>query len=132
MYTKMLIGSAWVEVDTNATKEWYERTTEWSCTYEGCRRFVELAKSNRLPYSALSVLRRLSVPPEKATYVCRLADDFNDFSYRIVGKIVEDNPEQSESQNECICMTEYPYPCNDFPSPHFDIGFFMNLPAVSE
>lgn len=126
-------GKSRVEVDTEATAGWYKRAAEWDCPCEACRNFIALAKGGLLPQSVLQALQQLSIPPEKATYVCNLYDDFYQFSYRIAGNILKTPEEEAPQPGEGHCCHEiYPYGAPDFPEPHFDLAFTEQLPWILE
>ena len=93
-------GGSRVEVDAEATANWYKRAAEWDCPCEACRNFIALAKGGLLPQSVLQALQQLSIPPEKATYVCNLYDDFYQFSYRIAGNILKTPEEEAPQPGE--------------------------------
>lgn len=78
-------------------------------------------------------MQQLSIPPEKATYVCNLYDDFYQFSYRIAGNILKTPEEEAPQPGEGHCCHEiYPYGAPDFPEPHFDLAFTEQLPWILE
>ena len=84
-----------VEVDEATTRTWYARAEDWSCACGHCRNFVALAKERKLPEEILSILDSLSIPPEKATYVCELYHDESwqekgllyEISWRVAGAV---------------------------------------------
>ena len=123
-----------VEIDEIATKEWYDKANEWSCECRDCRHFVALAKKKELPFAVLEILEQLGIAPEKVTYVCEIVTEEHkvlyQFSYRIVGNILK---EREDTKNlgwgEAYCGHEpYPYGAPGFPTPHFDLEFWMRLP----
>ena len=61
-----------VEIDENATREWYSKSETWDCECGPCRNFMALEKRKQLPAPVLEILDTLGIPPEKATYVCQL------------------------------------------------------------
>ena len=81
-----------VEVDEDATRDWYAKAEEWGCTCAPCRNFTALARKRMLPGPVLEILDQLGLPPEKATYVCELYSGESghcyEFSYRIAGNIL--------------------------------------------
>ena len=138
-----------VEVDEAATRDWYAQAEEWGCECGHCRNFLALARERRLPGEILEILDSLSIPPEKATYVCELyyEDDWAEkgllyqFSWRVAGKILakpdgEDagphwGPIVKHSWGDWnLGHEEYPYGAPDFPEPHFDLEGGMYLPWV--
>ena len=126
MIKQELLGSM-VEIDLEATKEWYSRGKEWGCACGHCRNFLELARSKQLPQQIIELLEGFGIRPEQATYVCQLYDDdkghYYQFSYRIDAAFF------AEHIGHC-CHETYPYGAPDFPEPHFDIEFFLTLPWV--
>ena len=80
------------------------------------------------------VLDELNIPAEKATYVCAIVPQnggpLYQFSYRIAGSILSNEP--SWEDNGRCCHESYPYGAPDFPAPHFDIEFCVELPWVME
>ncbi|MBR2403727.1 MAG: hypothetical protein IKB01_13385 [Lachnospiraceae bacterium] len=124
-----------VEIDENATKEWYENADEWSCECGDCRHFVALAKKRRLPSDVIEVLERFGIVPEKATYVCEMITEEHkvlyQFSYRLAGNILKESEEATRDfgWGEARCCHEpYPYGAPGFPAPHFDLEFWVRLP----
>lgn len=107
------------------------------CEYGHCRNFLALAAEKNFPSPVLEALSILGIPPKKATYVCELypvdAGNCYQFSCRIVGSM-QNTDESSSTQYEWGaggCTHEsYPYGAPDFPMPHFDLEFFVNLPWV--
>ena len=121
--TLKLAGSL-VEIDEAATLAWYKTAENWGCECGDCRRFVTLAELRQLPYEVTELLDALHIPPSKATYVCRLYEDLYQFSYRIAGRILEQEP----GDGSIRCTHEsYPYGAPGFPEPHFDLEFFQRL-----
>lgn len=136
-----------VEVDEAATRNWYAQAEEWGCECGHCRNFLALARERRLPGEILDILDSLSIPPEKATYVCELyyEDDWAEkgllyqFSWRVAGKILAQPGEESGCWGPVIKRPwggfqlgyeDYPYGAPDFPEPHFDLGCEMYLPWI--
>ena len=62
-------------MDEQATRACYAQAPDWDCTCGHCRNFLALARERKLPEELLAILDSLSIPPEKATYVCELYDD---------------------------------------------------------
>ena len=56
-----------VEVDQEATRNWYARAEDWGCDCGHCRNFLALAKERKLPEEILGCLDELGIPPEKCT-----------------------------------------------------------------
>ena len=124
-----------VEIDEVATKEWYDKAEEWSCECGDCRHFVALAKKKELPSDVLDILEQIGITPEKATYVCEIITEEHkvlyQFSYRMVGNISEekDGGTKKFGWGEVCCGHEpYPYGAPGFPTPHFDLEFWVRLP----
>jgi len=124
-----------VEIDEAATKQWYDKADEWSCECGDCRHFVALAKKRVLPSAVLETLEQFGIVPEKATYVCEMITEEQNvlyqFSYRIVGNILKerDGEEKDSGRGEAYCGHEpYPYGAPGFPTPHFDLEFWVRLP----
>lgn len=124
-----------VEIDEAATKEWYDKAGEWGCDCEDCRHFVSLAKRKELPCAVLELLEQFGIVPEKATYVCEIVTEeyeiLYQFSYRIAGNILKerDSERKDFGWGEAYCGHEpYPYGAPDFPTPHFDLEFWVRLP----
>lgn len=124
-----------VEVDEEVTRAWYARASKWGCECGHCRNFLALAEKKCLPAPVLEALSILEIPPEKATYVCELypSDRGNcyQFSYRIAGSMqnADENPSVQYDWWAGRCTHElYPYGAPDFPTPHFDLEFFVDLP----
>ena len=120
-----------VEIDMEKTLQWYAQAEQWDCQCGDCINFVELAKEKRLPDTVLETLSAFGIPPEKATYVCNLAQvdggHLYQFSYRVAGRILKDNPASVIPEARC-CREPYPYGAPDFPEPHFDLEFYAPLP----
>ena len=126
-----------VEVDKKATKEWYSKFKGWRCDCEHCRYFLLLAKKKQLPTLILDTLKEFEILPEKPTYVCEITSDegkiLYQFSYRIAGKIMTEKADTQEKfeWGEVRCCHEiYPYGAPDFPTPHFDLEFWVQLPWI--
>ena len=136
-----------VEVDGAATRDWYARAEAWGCECGHCRNFLALARARRLPEEVLEILDSLSIPPEKATYVCELyyEDDwaekglFYQFSWRVAGEIQArsgearggwGSPVERPWGGLALVHEDYPYGAPDFPAPHFDLECQMYLPWI--
>lgn len=136
--TKHNFGNYQVELDMDATENWYATSEGWECECGYCRNFLKLAKNKKLPIHIIEILDELGIPPEKATYVCELYTDDEgshyQFSYRIAGKIIDVSGEKkTENWDEVRCGQEsYPYGAPNFPEPNFDLEFYATLPWVSE
>ena len=124
-----------VEVDLEATHNWYTQANAWGCSCGHCRNFLAHAERGRLPDTVLAVLKELGIPPEKATYLSELYTDEDSvhyqFSYRIAGAILAEPPQEVTVLGRC-CHEPYPYGAPDFPEPHFDLEFWVTLPWVLE
>lgn len=120
-----------VEVDEASTHRWYATAEEWGCACGDCRNFLALARKRQLPAFVLEHLDKLGIPPEKATYVCRMYPDGDgqhyQFSYRIAGNIL--SVEATGEAGRC-CHEPYPYGAPGFPEPHFDLELWVTLPWV--
>ena len=118
-----------VSIDEKATQAWYASAAEWGCECGHCRNFLANARKRCLPYEILTLLDKLKIPPEKATYVGELYTDelgiHYQFSYRIVGEILADS-DQDHSNGRC-CHEPYPYGAPGFPETHFDLEFYATL-----
>ena len=124
-----------VEIDEVATKEWYDKAEEWGCECGDCRHFVALAKKRELPQAVIEVLQTFGIVPEKATYVCEIVTEEHkilyQFSYRLAGNILKEREEATKDfgWGEAYCGHEpYPYGAPGFPTPHFDLEFWVRLP----
>ena len=136
MINKSIFGIP-VEIDEAATAKWYSKQESWGCECADCRNFVALANQEKLPEQIHSVLSELKIDADKATYVCEIIpkDDGHlyQFSYRIAGRILnEDDANTATAEwGEIRCCHEvYPYGAPDFPTPHFDLEFWVTLPWV--
>ena len=128
-----------VEIDEIATKEWYAKADEWGCECGDCRYFVALAKKRDLPSAVIETLEQFKILPEKATYVCEIITEEHkslyQFSYRIVGNILKERDEDTKDfgWGEVRCTHEpYPYGAPGFPTPYFDLEFWVRLPKHYE
>ena len=92
------------QVDLEASRDYYEKAGEWDCSCGHCRNFLALARGRKLPEELLAILDSLSIPPEKATYVCELYYDKD-------------------------CHETYPVE-PEFPQPNFDLDVSLYLPWV--
>lgn len=124
-----------VEVDLEATQEWYSQADAWGCSCGYCRNFLEHARRHTLPDVVLAVLGELNISPEKATYVSELYTDeagiHYQFSYRLAGTILAEPSQEVTGLGRC-CHEPYPYGAPNFPEPHFDLEFWMTLPWILE
>ena len=126
-----------VEVDEETTRAYYSDSIEWECTCGHCRNFVLLAQERRLPVDILALLDKLSIPPEKASYVCELYDKdekiYYQVNYRLAGRVLE-GPEKAASslgETGLLCGRETaPGSADDFPEPFFDLMYFFWLPWI--
>jgi len=134
MQTCVLADSR-VDIDLQATREWYAKAAPWGCSCGHCRNFLRLAQSGALPAFVLDILATLGIPPEKATYVCEICPDGDghlyELSYRIAGTILSQAPDGTASTVRC-CHEPYPYGAPGFPEPHFDLEFWLTLPWMPE
>ena len=136
------------QVDLEATRACYAQAPDWDCPCGHCRNFVALARERKLPEELLAILDSLSIPPEKATYVCELDDrDWREkgllyeISWRLAGAVVK-KPESRENEGtkwgppvrlrSCWLMLGHEAcPVEpDFPGPNFDLDVSLYLPWV--
>ena len=124
-----------VEIDEEATKDWYNKADEWGCDCGDCRHFITLAKKKKLPLDVLEILEQFGIAPEKATYVCEIITEEHkslyQFSYRMMGNILKEREKNTKNfgWGEVKCTHEsYPYGAQGFPTPHFDLEFWVRLP----
>ena len=134
------------QVDEQATRACYAQAPDWDCPCGHCRNFVVLARERKLPEELLAILDSLSIPPEKATYVCELDDrDWKEkgvlyeISWRLAGAVIK-KPESRENEGTKwgppvrlpgfqlmlgheVCPVE-----PDFPEPNFDLDVSLYLP----
>ena len=136
MTERVLFGFR-VEIDEEATRNWYAQADEWDCGCGDCRNFLKLAHERALPAPVLEILDGLGIPPEKATYVCEMGPAEGgrvyQFSWRIAGNILSGDERASNPQGwgDASCLHEpYPYGAPSFPEPHFDLNFFAELSWV--
>lgn len=125
-----------VEVDKTATKDWYEKSEGWGCECGHCRNFLELVKQKQLPSAVTDLLSILGISADKPTYVCELYQTkkghLYQFNYRVAGRILNDHIDSNESVKfdwgSVLCGHDpYPYGAPNFPEPHFDLMFFVEL-----
>ena len=130
----IILGNCKVEFDRESTLNWYAKYKEWGCECGHCRNFLEIAKSRALPKRIIEILDQLEIPAEKATYVCELFTDDRgvhyQFSYRLVGSIIENSDDDVDHGEGRCCHEPYPYGAPNFPEPHFDLEFYVTLPWV--
>ena len=126
-----------VEVDKQATKEWYSKFKGWRCDCRHCKNFLLLAKKRQLPTAILDILKEFEIIPEKPTYVCEITSEegiiLYQSSYRLEGNILKESIDIQEKLEwgEARCCHEiYPYGAPDFPTPHFDLEFWVRLPML--
>lgn len=139
MLEKIILYGYEVEIDKDATKEWYAHAEEWGCECDDCLNFLELAKRELFPRPIIDMLRSLDIPPAKATYVCQLTESNGNhlyqFSYRIAGNILhapsKDTVHPVGEEGLC-CHETYPYGAPDFPTPHFDLEYIVEMPWALE
>ena len=132
-----------------ATRSCYAQAPDWDCPCGHCRNFLALARERKLPEELLAILDSLSIPPEKATYVCELDDrDWKEkgvlyeISWRVAGAVVK-KPESRENEGTfwgppvqlpgfhlMLGHEIYPYGAPGFPEPHFDLNVSLYLPWV--
>lgn len=131
MMTLERFGCA-AEIDEAATRAWYEAAPVWDCDCGHCRNFLALARARRLPPALLEVLDALSIPPEKATYVCqyeaRPEGIFYQVNYRLAGRLLR----SAKEPGGMLAFAErdsYPLPAA-FPEPNFDLQCWLTLPWV--
>ena len=131
-----ILGDARIQFDPEATANWYANYGGWGCRCGHCRNFLKAAKARALPGAVLDILEELNIAPEKATYVGELFADQEgihyQFSYRLAGRILEENVQAEHPGAGRCCYEPYPYGAPDFPVPHFDLEFYTTLPWVLE
>ncbi|MBE6563920.1 MAG: hypothetical protein E7655_01405 [Ruminococcaceae bacterium] len=123
------------DIDEEATSRYYKQAGIWSCECGDCLNFLALAKRRMLPDFVLRVLDTLKIDPQKATYVCLLESNADgwlyQFGYRIAGTYQE--PSAQPRSPAVFCgHNPYPYDAPNFPSPHFDLEFFLPLPWIPD
>ena len=137
------------QVDLEATRSYYAQAPDWDCICGHCRNFSALARAGKLPEELLAILDSLSIPPEKATYVCELYYDKDwrekgllyQLEWRIAGRVVK-KPESRANEGtpwgppawlqSCWLMLGHETcPVEpDFPEPNFDLDVSLYLPWV--
>ena len=137
------------QVDEQATRACYAQAPDWDCPCGHCRNFVALARGRKLPEELLAILDSLSIPPEKATYVCELYYDKDwrekgllyQIEWRIAGRVVK-KPESRENEGTewgppvkqpgfYLMLGHETYPVEpEFPKPNFDLEVSLYLPWV--
>ena len=130
------IGDFLVEFDKTFTEDWYENSEGWDCECGDCQKFLALAKRKQLPFAVIELLSIFGALPEKPTYVCELSPTEHghlyQFNYRVAGNMLND-PYPHDSirfdWGSVYCGHEND-PCGapNFPEPHFDLMFFVDLP----
>lgn len=134
-------GDFRVEVDEEATRDWYEKAEEWDCTCGHCRNFVLLAEERKLPEEMLAILDRFGIPPKKANYVCEYNEKedklFYQVCYRLKGKILNKAEGLVDIGNISLTCGPVGVPgvyvpgtAEDFPEPYFDLDFGILLPWI--
>lgn len=128
-----------LEVDEDATRNWYAQAEDWGCSCGHCRNFLALARQRELPQEILGYLDRLGIPPERCTELSELYDRdgelLYDLHYRLAGRVLE-RPGEKELQTKrgLFCQDNpacfYPYGAPGFPEPCFDLCFSPWLPWV--
>ena len=136
----MIIRNFWgfhAEINETATTEWYMTSKPRECDCGDCRNFLELCKRNALPEPVHAILKELNIAPEKTTYVCEImpkeCGHLYQFSYRLAGRILDKDTEKSmvaEWGEVRCCHEPYPYGAPGFPTPHFDLEFWITLPWI--
>ena len=124
-----------MQINKELTNTYYDNYI--SCNCGDCRYFVELAKKRELPYAVIEILDQFGIAPEKATYVCEIITEEHkilyQFSYRMVGNIIKERCGEAKAfgKVEAYCGHEpYPYGAPGFPTPHFDLEFWVRLPRA--
>ena len=131
MLSKCKLLNCDVEIDKEKTAQWYAQAKDWGCECRNCISFLEVVKRDLIPSHITKLLKSLHIPASKATYVCLLdGEHLYQFNYRIAGNILSNEP--SWEDNGRCCHESYPYGAPDFPAPHFDIEFCVELPWVME
>lgn len=124
-----------VEVNLDATQNWYAQANAWSCSCGHCQNFLTHARRKTLPDVVSAVLGELNIPAEKATYVSELYTDEEgihyQFSYRIAGSILAAPSQEVTALGRC-CHEPYPYGAPHLPKPNFDLEFWVTLPWILE
>ena len=134
MLSKCKLLNCDVEIDKEKTEQWYAQADDWGCDCGNCINFLEVVKRDLLPSHIKKHLESLHIPASKATYVCLLdGEHLYQFSYRIVGRILSGESVESAALDwgEVRCCHEpYPYGAPGFPTPHFDLEFWITLPWI--
>ena len=136
------------QVDLETTRSYYAHAPDWDCICGHCRNFVALARERQLPEELLAILDSLSIPPEKATYVCELYHDRDwrekgllyQLQWRVAGEILSQPPEECGNGygpqvkrpwgGVMLCHTDDNYAAPDFPEPWFAIDCTLYFPWV--
>ena len=124
------------EADAEATRAWYAHEgDEWYCMCGRCRNFVALAKRRELPADLLDLLDRLSIPPEKATYVCEMdGEGLYELCWNVSGRLLEKGGKAASAPwgDWSLADREDQYQPSDayedFPDPCFILHVFARLP----
>lgn len=126
-----------VEIDEEATRNWYAQADEWDCDCGDCRNFLKQARARTLPAPVLALLDGLGIPPEKSIDVCEYGPEEGgrryDFVYRIAGRILSGDEQRDSAKFDWGMGTCFhdTYPgAPDFPEPHFDLYFSLTMPWV--
>ena len=126
-----------MEVDEDATRNWYVRAEDWGCSCGHCRNFLTLARRRELPGEILGYLDTLGIPPQRCTELSHLDHRdgmlLYDLRYRLAGRLVSRpaaNIPMSENGLWCTDQNFYPYGASGFPEPCFDLCFSPWLPWV--
>ena len=128
-----------LEVDGQATRDWYAQAEEWGCDCGHCRNFLALARGRALPEEILEILDQLHIPPEKTTDLSEFCDEDGKLRYglryRVAGRVLKRPPEHgSQSENGLWCMDGpsrfYPCGAEGFPKPCLDLCWEPWLPWV--
>jgi hypothetical protein len=133
---KYKIGLYEVEIDEEKTKSWYETYDGWNCECGDCQNYSEVARKREFPDFYRDLLDMLNIPLEKATYVCKLFGNNNqhyyELSYRVAGNIISKESSNEDFEDVSCYHERYPYAASDFPTPHFDLRFYIYLPWILE
>lgn len=130
-----LLAGCRVQVDEEATRAWYARAEEWNCDCGHCRNFLALARGRELPAELLDILDGLTIPPEKATYVCELYHEGSmlhyQVGYRLSGYLLDrpgcPRPEPWGLEG-CTQERFAPFEAPGFPAPSFELDLSLRLP----
>lgn len=125
------------EADAETTRAWYlHEGDEWYCMCGPCRNFAALAKKRQLPSELLDLLDRLSIPPEKATYVCEMdGAGLCELTWNVSGRLLEEGEAVSTDWGGWALEPrgKYYQPSDayeDFPDPCFVLHAFVRLPWI--